>query len=208
MAFWNAPLDVADHQRRALRAALGMRAKLRELNTSDAFGLRAEAAPVREIAIGTGISTGEALVGNMGLATRFDYSAVGDTVNVASRIEAACKEIGYDLVVSRAVREAVPEFAFLEAGAVVLKGKAERVPIQIVVGDAEVAGSGSFKLLRATHAELLAALRAGADTRGAIAECIALSAQVEPGLTSFYELVGRRRADFGEVQEPMAAIAG
>ncbi|MDF2983051.1 MAG: adenylate/guanylate cyclase protein [Devosia sp.] len=196
MAFWNAPVDVPDHERKALRAALAMRQKLAELNHTDAFHLRADKAAVRELGIGIGISTGEALVGNMGLETRFDYSALGDTVNVASRVESACKEVGYDILVADPVRVIVSDFAFLEAGALALKGKAERVVIYLLVGDAELAKSGAFHLLRVTHAEALEALRAGGDTRGAIAECIALSAKLEPGLRKFYELLPDRRMDF------------
>jgi adenylate cyclase len=196
MAFWNAPVDVPDHERKALRAALGMRQKLAELNHSDAFQLRADKATVHELGIGIGISTGEALVGNMGLETRFDYSALGDTVNVASRVESACKEVGYDILVADPVRVIASDFAFLEAGALALKGKAERVVIYLLVGDADLAKSGAFHLLRVTHAEALEALRTGRDTRGAIAECLALSAKLEPGLRKFYELLPGRRMDF------------
>lgn len=196
MAFWNAPVDVPDHERKALRAALGMRQKLAELNQQDAFQLKADNAAVQELGIGIGISTGEAIVGNMGLETRFDYSALGDTVNVASRVESACKEVGYDILVADPVRLIVSDFAFLEAGALALKGKAERVAIHLLVGDAELAKSGAFHLLRVTHAEALEALRTGQDTRGAIAECIALSAKLEPGLKKFYDLLPNRRMDF------------
>lgn len=196
MAFWNAPVDVPDHERKALRAALGMRQKLAELNRHDAFQLKAADATVKELGIGIGISTGEALVGNMGLETRFDYSALGDTVNVASRVESACKEVGYDILVADAVQLAAADFAFLEAGALALKGKAERVAIYLLVGDAALAKSGAFHLLRVTHTEALEALRTGKDTRGAIAECIALSARIEPGLKSFYEKLPGRAEDF------------
>ena len=200
MAFWNAPVDVPDHERKALRAALGMRQKLAELNQHDAFQLKADKAAVTELGIGIGISTGEAVVGNMGLETRFDYSALGDTVNVASRVESACKEVGYDILVADPVRVIVSDFAFLEAGALALKGKAERVVIYLLVGDAELAKSGAFSLLKATHAEALEALRSGRDTRGAIAECLALSAKLEPGLRKFYELLPGRSTDFASTE--------
>jgi adenylate cyclase len=200
MAFWNAPVDVPDHERKALRAALGMRQKLAELNQHDAFQLKADKAAVPELGIGIGISTGEALVGNMGLETRFDYSALGDTVNVASRVESACKEVGYDILVADPVRVIVGDFAFLEAGALALKGKAERVVIYLLVGDADLAKSGAFSLLRATHAEALEALRSGRDTRGAIAECQALALKLEPGLKKFYDLLPGRSMDFVATQ--------
>ncbi|MDB5539092.1 MAG: adenylate/guanylate cyclase protein [Devosia sp.] len=208
MAFWNAPVDVPDHERKALRAALGMREKLGHLNRTDAFHLKADKAPVQELGIGIGISAGEALVGNMGLETRFDYSALGDTVNVASRVESACKEVGYDILIAEPVRLAAPDFAFLEAGALALKGKAERVKIYLLVGDDTLARSGAFSLLRATHAEALEMLRTGRDTTGALAECIALSATIEPGLKKFYETLPARHADFEstETLQPLTPI--
>jgi adenylate cyclase len=196
MAFWNAPVDVADHARKACIAALGMRATLRELNAKNAFGLKGSEAGIDELFVGVGIATGEALVGNMGLETRFDYSAVGDTVNIASRVEGACKEIGYDVVVVNATRDAVADFAFLEAGSLALKGKSHREPIHLLVGDAAVAQDGGFKLLRMTHAEALKALREGRDATGAIAECKVLCAKIEPGLRPFYDRLAARRADF------------
>ena len=201
MAFWNAPVDVEAHQQRALEAALGMRRRLAELNATDAFGLKAAGVPLERLGIGIGLSTGEALVGNMGLETRFDYSALGDTVNVASRVEGTCREVGYDIVVAEPLCRAVPEFALLEAGAVALRGKAERVPIHILVGDAELAQSAGFRLLRASHAEALAALRDGRDARGAVAECTALGSGIEPGLRGFYERLGLRAADFRAARE-------
>lgn len=200
MAFWNAPVDVPGHEERALEAALGMRRRLAELNDRDAFGLRAAGAPVDRLGIGIGLSTGEALVGNMGLDTRFDYSALGDTVNVASRVEGCCKEVGYDIVIADPLRRAAPDFAMLEAGAVALKGKAGRVPIHILVGDKAMAETGTFRLLRASHAEALAALRDGRDARGAIAECMALARQIEPGLKGFYDHLPARAADLQSVQ--------
>lgn len=200
MAFWNAPVDVEGHEERSLEAALGMRRRLAELNDRDAFGLEAAGTSVDRLGIGIGLSTGEALVGNMGLETRFDYSALGDTVNVASRVEGCCKEVGYDIVVADPLRRAAPDFAMLEAGAVALKGKAERVPIHILVGDKALAETGTFRLLRQSHSEALAALRDGRDVRGAIAECTALGLQIEPGLKGFYEHLAARAADFRAAQ--------
>ncbi len=196
MAFWNAPVDIKDHARRACVATLGMRETLAELNARDAFGLKGTDAGIDEVVIGMGIATGEALVGNMGLETRFDYSAVGNTVNVASRVEGASKDVGYDIVVVDATRDAVPDFAFLEAGSLELRGKSRREPIHLLVGDAELAQSGSFRLLQMSHGETLKLLRDGQDATGGIAECKALAAKVEPGLIRFYDRLQGRRADF------------
>jgi len=200
MAFWNAPVDVEGHEERALEAALGMRLRLAELNARDAFGLKAAGVAIDRLGIGIGLSTGDALVGNMGLETRFDYSALGDTVNVASRVEGTCKEVGYDIVVADPLRRAAPAFALLEAGAVALKGKADRVPIHILVGDKAMAETGTFRLLRQSHGEALSALRDGRDARGAIAECTALGLKLEPGLKGFYEHLVARAADLRATQ--------
>ena len=119
MAFWNAPVDVADHPSKAVRAALAMRETLASLNASDAFGFGSQ----RKVGIGIGIHTGLACVGNMGAQTRFNYSAVGDAVNIAARIESACKEVGFDILVSEATATSLTRHALLDAGALNLKGK-------------------------------------------------------------------------------------
>ncbi len=196
MAFWNAPVDVADHERRALEAALGMRARLAALNAADAFGLVAEGRSPTRLGIGIGIAAGEAVVGNMGLETRFDYSALGDTVNIASRIESACPVIGYDILVAPALAEAAPDFACLAAGSIALKGKSERLSLFLLVGPPALAATSAFSLLRLSHTELLALMARGADITGALAECRALARQVEPGLESFYVRLSDRAADF------------
>jgi len=181
MAFWNAPIDVADHARRACEAALAMRATLDNLNQDGRLS---------GIAIGMGLSTGEALVGNMGLESRFDYSAIGDSVNVASRVEGESKIIGFDIVAAETTRNAVPGLAWLEAGSVQLKGKSQRLPIHILVGDAALAQSPAFVELRAAHTAWLKGLVP-------FERCVALAAAVHPRLRRFYELVPGRAEDFG-----------
>jgi adenylate cyclase len=119
MAFWNAPLDVDDHPRRAAEAALGMSAALAELNRTDAFGL----GPDRPVSIGIGINTGIACVGNMGTFRRLNYSAVGDTVNTAARIESACKEAGAEILLSEETASRLTGFRTRFAGNINLKGK-------------------------------------------------------------------------------------
>ncbi|MBN9305251.1 MAG: hypothetical protein BGO82_08925 [Devosia sp. 67-54] len=180
MAFWNAPVDVAGHARRACEAALAMRATLAALN--DDGGLDG-------IAIGIGLSTGEALVGNMGLESRFDYSAIGDTVNVASRVEGESKLVGFDIVAADATRRAVPDLAWLEAGTVQLKGKAARLRVHILLGDAALAQRPDFLALGAAHADWLAG-------KGTLARCVELAPAVDPRLVRFYELAAGRADDF------------
>lgn len=196
MAFWNAPVDVERHALHACRAALGMRGKLAELNRVDGFGLRSGGHATGEIAIGIGIATGDALVGNLGLETRFDYSCVGDTVNIASRVEGACKTVGYDLVVAGATRAGAAELAFLEAGSLELKGKTNREPIHILLGGPELAASDEFRALEEAHAAATAALRSGEGVDAAIDRCIAAIRFDDPMLVGFYQTLRKRAADF------------
>jgi adenylate cyclase len=93
MAFWNAPLDEPEHALRAVRAAAAMIDAIAALNRE----LAAEGLP--SIAIGIGINTGRCVVGNMGSDQRFDYSALGDSVNLASRLESASKDLGAAVVI-------------------------------------------------------------------------------------------------------------
>ena len=161
MAFWNAPVDVADHARKGCEAALAMRRTLDNLNNDGRL---------TGIAIGIGLSTGDALVGNMGLESRFDYSAIGDSVNVASRVEGESKLVGFDIVASNSTRAAVPDFAWLEAGSVQLKGKSARLKVHILVGDATLAASAAFRALNEAH---MAWLAGGGD----LARCIDLASR-------------------------------
>lgn len=188
MAFWNAPLPVENHSARAALAALGMRRAL------DAFNARSGRAPIQ---IGVGLHAGPAAVGNFGSEQRFSYSVIGDTVNVAARIESSAKHVGFDLIASGEVRCAAPDLAWLAAGALDLKGVAARVPVDILVGDAATAASEDFLRLATAHGALMDVLRdPSADNAAAIRECVGLAPAVSPRLEPFYRRIALRRADF------------
>ncbi len=93
MAFWNAPLDVPAHAANAVDAALAMRAELVRLNQLWADEAAAGQRSLIHLKFGIGINTGRCVVGNMGSEGRFDYSALGDSVNLASRLEGLSKRI-------------------------------------------------------------------------------------------------------------------
>ena len=95
MAFWNAPLDIERHENAAVDCALQMRKNMDKLNLE----LVDEDLP--PVSIGIGINSGEAIVGNMGSDTRFDYTCIGSPVNEAARLESSCKEVGVDLIIGR-----------------------------------------------------------------------------------------------------------
>ena len=124
MAFWNAPLDTKDHQALAVLTAAQMQSELAMLNAQ----LKAENLPV--INIGIGINTGEALVGNMGSDQRFDYSVIGDPVNLAARLESASKTLGRTLIVSENTKKGIEhKFTFEYIDEIIVKGKTEPVKV-------------------------------------------------------------------------------
>ncbi|HEX8164401.1 MAG TPA: adenylate/guanylate cyclase domain-containing protein [Beijerinckiaceae bacterium] len=152
MAFWNAPVEVRDHVRAALRAALAMQrtvAAMDERLKAEALGLgQAPGA----LAIGIGIHTGPACVGNVGSMQRFDYSAIGDTVNAAARIEPLCKAFRVGILVSEAVVAAAPDFAYLYVGAVALRGRESETTLYALHGD-EAAATEDFRRFAKRHEE-------------------------------------------------------
>jgi adenylate cyclase len=154
MAFWNAPITVPGHAREACHAALAMLEALaalnRELSAEDADNLR----------IGIGINTGSALVGNLGSEQRFDYSVLGDAVNLASRLEGQSKTYGVDVLLNENVVDSAPAMATLELDLVQVVGKSEPARIFTLLGDETLAASPAFQTLRADQARMLGAYRA------------------------------------------------
>jgi adenylate cyclase len=118
MAFWNAPFDQEDHAKRAVDTALDMLSALEQMNREKAFG-------DLELRIGVGVNSGEMVVGNMGSTDRFDYTVIGDNVNLGSRMEALTKQYGIALLVSESTKNALPEGEYLirPIDLVTVKGK-------------------------------------------------------------------------------------
>jgi adenylate cyclase len=151
MAFYGAPLDQADHAARACRTALDMMTRLRELRTEW------EARGLPPMNIGIGINSGDMSVGNMGSEERFDYTIMGDNVNLASRLEGINKQYGTNIVISQFTYALIQEQSFIarELDSVRVKGKQEPVIIY------ELRGYGSpdtqtESLLTAFHQGLTA----------------------------------------------------
>ena len=142
-AFWNAPMDQPDHAQRACHAALDMVAALGELQIH--FAQRGW----RGLDIGIGINTGRMVVGNMGSPARLDYSAVGDSVNVAARLEGLTKEYGVHVIVGEETRAAAGEvFVYRFLDVVVVKGRPEPVLAYEIVGRAGVVTLARMETLR------------------------------------------------------------
>ena len=127
MAFWNAPIENNKHRDMAIKSAVEMQAVLKKLNSQ----LVTEGLP--EINIGIGINTGEALVGNMGSEQRFDYSVIGDAVNLASRLESSSKTLGKTLVVGEStVKGSEKDYNFEFVDEITVKGKSEKVKVYTI----------------------------------------------------------------------------
>ena len=127
MAFWNAPIDDGQHEEHAVQAALEMQEELVILNKE----LESENLPI--INIGIGINTGEALVGNMGSDQRFDYSVIGDAVNLAARLESSSKTLGKTLVVGEQTAKAAKlNYNFDYVDEITVKGKTEAIKVYTI----------------------------------------------------------------------------
>ena len=161
MAFWNAPLDVKNHAHQACESALAMRRALDELNTERQTEATNENIPFMPLNVGIGINCGDCLVGNMGSDQRFDYSVLGDAVNLASRLEGQSKNYGVDIVLGEAIAKRVEDdFAILELDLIAVKGKSEAVHIHALLGDANLKNSDGFALHRNAHQNMINAYRA------------------------------------------------
>jgi adenylate cyclase len=124
MAFWNAPLDEPNHAKMALKTALEMMESLDEFNKE----ITAEGIPA--FGMGLGINTGTVVVGNMGSNQRFDYTCLGDSVNLASRLEGQSKPYGVRIVLgSLTAEQGKDEYPVVELDTIAVKGKTEGVQI-------------------------------------------------------------------------------
>jgi adenylate cyclase len=169
MAFWNAPLDDKEHQINACEAAVDMLERIDELNKERELEAQDDGHAYIPINVGVGLNTGTCVVGNMGSDLRFDYSVLGDSVNLASRLEGQSKEYGFPIIVGSQTALAVKDrFAILELDFIMVKGKKEPEVIYAIAGRQDTAQSGRFQRLRNLTIEMLACYRSR-DWDGALA---------------------------------------
>lgn len=126
MAIFTPHLGSENHVEDAIKAAIGMRRRLAELNSSDQLKF-----PIK---FGVGLNTGNLIAGNIGTAKRFEYTVIGDTVNVASRMESLSKDLSHDIILSEATVEHIPEefrnvINIEKSGLINIKGKSEPAPV-------------------------------------------------------------------------------
>jgi len=199
MAFWNAPLDDPEHANHACESALTMFRGLDALNAKLRQEAEAEKRTFYPLNIGIGLNTGECVVGNMGSQQRFDYSVLGDAVNLASRLEGQSKNYGVGIVIGENTRAKAPDWAHLELDLIAVKGKKEAVRIFTLLGDRATRDSPEFTALAEVHDRMLRAYRGQQwpSTRQLIAECRDLDGR----LSHLYDLY-EERVEFYQVNPP------
>jgi adenylate cyclase len=160
MAFWNAPVDDDEHEANACDAALEMLARAEVLNAELKQEAQANGGVYMPLRIGIGLNSGPCVVGNMGSDFRFNYSVLGDTVNLASRLESRTKDYRLSLVIgSRTAERAKAKFATMEIDLIQVKGKKQPEVVFTVLGRAEVADDPRCGELCDLNAQMLAAYR-------------------------------------------------
>ncbi|CAN5411884.1 adenylate/guanylate cyclase domain-containing protein [soil metagenome] len=203
MAFWNAPLNDQAHQINACEAALDMIDRIEVLNVEREREARESGKPFIPMHVGIGLNTGTCVVGNMGSNLRFDYSVLGDSVNLASRLEGQSKSYGVPIIAGSATAlGAKDKFAILELDFITVKGKKEPEVIYAIAGREDVAKSGGFQRMRNLSIEMLACYRSR-DWDGALA-AIAKGrvADEARSFAAFYDLYSERIEAFQKTPPP------
>ncbi|MBR0778957.1 adenylate/guanylate cyclase domain-containing protein [Bradyrhizobium diazoefficiens] len=160
MAFWNAPVDDAQHEINACETAVQMLEKIDVVNKEREQEAAAGGHVYIPLNVGIGLNTGIGVVGNMGSDQKFNYSVLGDSVNLASRLEGQTKEYGFPIIVgSRTALAAKDKFAILELDFIMVKGKTEPEVIYAIAGREDVMHSGAFQRLRNITIEMLGCYR-------------------------------------------------
>ena len=196
MAFWNAPLDDPQHARHAVDAAQEMRRRLVELNRVWAAEAERTGGAYRPLRAGIGINTGDCCVGNFGSTQRFDYSLLGDPVNLASRLESLCKLYGVDLIIGEETAARLDDPDLIELDFVAVKGKTRAVRIFTLPAYAVDAARFPER-----HRALLAAYR-GRDWDAALRLLDDDALAAEPEMAPVYDLFRRRIGELRRAPTP------
>jgi adenylate cyclase len=202
MAFWNAPLDVTRHAYEGCISALGMLAEIEPLNERLRIEATEEGRKHIPLQVGLGLNTGLGVVGNMGSDQRFDYSVLGDCVNLAARLEGQSKSYGVDIVIGHSTRDLVPELATIPLDFIQVKGKTEGVYIFALMGDEKIAAEENFLDLKKTTQEMIDLYTAQdwVKAREKIAEC--RSKLGEHRIAGLYDLYEERVTEYETTPPP------
>ncbi|MGC2854049.1 CHASE2 domain-containing protein [Novispirillum sp. DQ9] len=200
MAFWNAPLDDDAHAANACRSALAMIDTMKDVNVALEAEAKEEGRKHIPLNVGIGLNSGQVCVGNMGSDQRFDYSVLGDNVNLASRLEGQSKTYGVTVVIGENTHVEAPGFAVLELDLIKVKGKTLPVRIFTLLGDEAFAAGAPFQALKEEHDAMLAAYRLQEwdDVERHIAACRTLAANAGLDLGGLYDLYAERIAAYRE----------
>lgn len=202
MAFWNAPLEDERQELHACESALAMFEALERLNAERKREAEEGGFDYLPLNIGIGVNTGDCVVGNMGSDQRFDYSVLGDAVNLASRLEGQSKSYGVGTVIGEDTAAAVRgQLPVAELDLIAVKGKSEAVRIFTLLGDASLAQSPDYESLIADHDAMLAAYRAQRfdEAETLIGKC---EGRLGGALDGFYAIYRARIAEFRETPPP------
>jgi adenylate cyclase len=181
MAFWNAPLDEPDHAKMAVKTALEMMENL------DGFNKESTKEGIPPFGMGLGINTGTVVVGNMGSDQRFDYTCLGDSVNLASRLEGQSKSYGVRIILGPDTAKAVKsEYNVVELDCIAVKGKTEGVRIYTVLPTVDAGAMAEYVMATQTHDEMLAAYRAQ-QWKKAQELCAVLRTEFDGEMEKYYD---------------------
>jgi adenylate cyclase len=160
MAFWNAPVDDHEQEANACEAALEMLSRADTLNGELKREAETNGGVYMPLRIGIGLNTGPCVVGNMGSDFRFNYSVLGDTVNLASRLEGRTKDYRIPVVIgSRTAQGAKQKFAVMEIDLIMVKGKKQPEAVFTVLGRSEIDADPRCRELRDANAQMLGRFR-------------------------------------------------
>ena len=191
MAFWNAPLDDRDHAKKAVKTALEMLDDLARFNNE----IASEGVP--PFGMGLGINTGSVVVGNMGSSQRFDYTCLGDSVNLASRLEGQSKPYHVKMIIGERTAELVEDvYPLVELDCLAVKGKTKGVKIFTIVN-----GTGVDKFYLQTHRDFIKAYRSQ-DWDYALQYTKTLENAFKGELRDYYKMMEERIAELRKAKLP------
>jgi adenylate cyclase len=191
MAFWNAPLDDRDHAKNAVRTGLAM------LNDLDAFNASIAPEGIPAFGMGLGVNSGDVVVGNMGSSQRFDYTCLGDAVNLASRLEGQSKPYHVRIIIGERTAELLDgAYPLAELDCIAVKGKTKGVRIFTIVN-----GTGIDKTYIKTHADFIKNYRRQ-DWDQALVYINVLRNAFKGELNEYYAMMEERIAELREVNLP------
>ena len=195
MAFWNAPVDTINHAKLATKTALQMMESLHEFNTE----IEAEGVP--HFGMGLGINTATVVVGNMGSNQRFDYTCLGDGVNLASRLEGQSKSYGVKIILGPITNKQIEdEYFTLELDKIAVKGKKEGVNIFTVL-PIDASSSVEYLLAKQEH-DIMLDLYRKMEWKMAALKCNELIGEFDGKMDDYYRMMIERIADYEYKNKP------